>query len=83
MLDEKGGRRHKSVNNELKAFISRFFLTRDLETAKKWVKDKARGTERYGLLASSEGKKRLRAEGIMGSIRYKIQNVGWVLNGKE
>ena len=56
------------------------FLTRDFEIAKKWVKDKARGTERYGLLASSEGK-RLRAEGIW--VPSDINHVGWFLNGKD
>lgn len=30
-------------------------LTRDLDTAKRWVKARARGTERYGLIASSGG----------------------------
>jgi hypothetical protein len=29
-------------------------LTRDLHVAKKWLREKARGTERYGLLASSK-----------------------------
>jgi len=37
--------------------------TRSLETAKTWLRAQARGSERYGLLASS-GAKRLRAYGI-------------------
>lgn len=78
LLDEKA-EEAKSVNNELKHSYP-IFLTRDLETAKKWVKDKARGTERYGLLASSEGK-RLRAEGIW--VPSDINHVGWFLNGKD
>ena len=48
--------------------------------AKEWVKQKARGNERYGLLASSEGK-RLRGEGIW--VPADINHVGWFLNGKE
>ena len=56
------------------------FLTRDFEIAKKWVKYKARGTERYGLLASSEGK-RLRAKGIW--VPSDINHVGWFLDGKD
>ena len=44
------------------------------------VKQKARGNERYGLLASSEGK-RLRGEGIW--VPADINHVGWFLNGKE
>ena len=55
-------------------------LTRDLALAKAWVKEKARGTERYGLLASAEGK-RLRSLGI--SVSTEMDPVGWFLNGKE
>lgn len=44
------------------------------------MKDQARGTERYGLLASSEGK-RLRAEGIW--VPSDINHIGWFLNGKD
>lgn len=39
------------------------YLTRDLEVAKKWIRDKAKGSQRYGLTASS-GAKRLRKFGI-------------------
>ena len=56
------------------------YLTRDIQTAKQWVRRTARGTERYGILGSSEGK-RLRAEGLW--IPSKINHVGWFLNGKE
>lgn len=56
------------------------YLTRDFELAIAWVKTKARGTERYGLLASSEGK-RLRGEGIW--VPAKINHVAWFLNGKD
>ena len=55
-------------------------LTRKYETAKNWVKSISRGTERYGLLASSEGK-RLRGIGIW--VPSEIDHVGWFLNGKE
>lgn len=55
-------------------------LTRDFDTAKYWVKEKARGTERFGLLASSEGK-RLRGEGIW--VPSEINHVGWFLSGKD
>ena len=56
------------------------YLTRDFNSAKAWIKKKARGTERYGLLASSEGK-RLRGEGIW--VPSEINHVGWFLNGKD
>lgn len=55
-------------------------LTRNFEIAKKWVRSKARGSERYGLLASSEGK-RLRGVGIW--VPSEINHVGWFLNGKD
>lgn len=55
-------------------------LTRNLVQAKAWVKEKARGTERYGLLASAEGK-RLRGLGI--SVSAEMDHVGWFLNEKE
>ena len=55
-------------------------VTRDIDKAKEWIMRKARGTERYGLIASSEGK-RLRGMGIW--VPTKINHVGWFLNGKD
>ena len=55
-------------------------LTRDLDKAKEWIRKKPRGTERYGLLASSEGK-RLRGIGIW--VPSVINHVGWFLNEKD
>lgn len=69
----------KSVYDELSKKYP-IVITRDFEKAKEWVKNKARGSERYGLLASSEGK-RLRAEGIW--VPSTINHVGWFLNGKD
>ncbi len=69
----------RSIYSELSESYP-IFLTRDLADAKEWVCTKARGTERYGLLASSEGK-RLRGEGIW--VQSKINHVGWFLNGKD
>ena len=56
------------------------FVTRNFASAKEWIRAKARGTERYGLLASSEGK-RLRGEGIW--VLSEIKHVSWFLNGKD
>ena len=78
LLDERAEDAH-GVYCELKQSYP-IYITRDLEIAKKWVKNQARGTERYGLLASSEGK-RLRAEGIW--VPSTINHVGWFLNGKD
>ena len=55
-------------------------LTRDLEKAKAWVKSHARGTERYGLTASS-GAKRLRCFGIW--VQSKADAKNWFLNEKD
>ena len=55
-------------------------VTRDFQKAKAWVMSQARGSERYGLLASSEGK-RLRGEGIW--VPSDINHVGWFLSGKD
>lgn len=55
-------------------------LTRDLNQAKEWIKQTARGSERYGLTASSGGR-RLRANGIW--VQSKINAVNWFLNEKD
>ena len=55
-------------------------LTRDISRAKQWIKNKARGTERYGLIASSRAY-RLRPFGI--NIKAKIDPKNWFLNGKS
>jgi hypothetical protein len=51
-----------------------------LNTARKWVREKARGSERYGLTASS-GAKRLRFFGIWVQSAIKAEN--WFLNDKN
>jgi hypothetical protein len=52
-------------------------LTRDLEAARDWLKQKARGSERTGFLASSGGY-RLRPCGV--NPRSKIDPPNWFLN---
>lgn len=55
-------------------------VTRDLDTAKKWIKERAKGSQRYGIIASS-GAKRLRQYGVW--VQKKINAPNWFLNGKE
>ena len=55
-------------------------VTRNLDDAREWLRKKARGTERLGLVASS-GAIRLKPEGI--TIKASIDPVTWFLNGKE
>jgi hypothetical protein len=69
----------RSIYNALNQLYP-IVITRSFEKAKEWVKEKARGNERYGLLASSEGK-RLRGVGIW--VPSEINHVGWFLNGKD
>jgi len=55
-------------------------LTRELDIARKWLKSNARGSERYGIIASSKAQ-RLRAEGI--SVKDAIQPEIWFLADKS
>lgn len=55
-------------------------ITRDLRRAKNWVQEKAKGSQRYGITASS-GAKRLRKYGVW--VQNKIKAPNWFLNGKE
>jgi len=55
-------------------------VTRDLSVAKKWLTDHARGSERYGIVASSGGM-RLKPFGI--NVKTSIDPKNWFLNGKE
>ena len=56
------------------------FLTRNINTAKQWLKQTAKGTERIGIVASSGGR-RLRAEGI--DVKNEIDPANWFLNDKD
>lgn len=66
----------------LAAIVDRYpiALTRDLDTARTWLRDHARGSERFGLIASS-GAYRLRADGL--NVRAKVDPSNWFLNGSD
>ena len=55
-------------------------LTRDLSQARLWLRARARGSERFGLVASS-GASRLKPEGI--NVHEKINAAYWFLNPKD
>jgi Arc/MetJ family transcription regulator len=55
-------------------------VTRDLNIAKQWVRAHARGSERFGMVASSKAQ-RLKPHAI--DIRVDIDPVHWFLNDKE
>jgi hypothetical protein len=55
-------------------------VTRDLDLAKDWLRNRARGTERYGLVASSKAQ-RLKPDAI--DIRIDVNPVHWFLNDRR
>ncbi|MDZ4709585.1 MAG: DUF2075 domain-containing protein [Saprospiraceae bacterium] len=55
-------------------------LTRDLFKAKKWLTEKARGSERYGIIVSSQAQ-RLKPFAI--DVKSPMNPVNWFLEGKE
>jgi hypothetical protein len=65
----------KEVKNDFPIYI-----TRDLSTAKNWLREKANGTERIGLVGSSGGR-RLRPLGI--DVKNEISAPNWFLNNSD
>lgn len=55
-------------------------LTRNFKKAKQWLKDKARGSERYGIVVSSQAQ-RLKPYSI--DVKSPMNPVNWFLKGKE
>lgn len=55
-------------------------MTRNFENAKTWVREQAKGTQRYGIIASS-GAKRLKKYSIW--VQSKIDAVQWFLNNND
>lgn len=55
------------------------FMTRDLHTARSWLKSKARGSERFGLVASS-GAQRLKPYGL--NVKQRVEAPHWFLDSK-
>jgi len=55
-------------------------LTRDIEKAKKWLKEKARGSERYGIVVSSQA---YRLKPLAIDVKTQINHVNWFLDGKD
>ena len=55
-------------------------LTRDLTKAKAWLKEKARGSERYGIVVSSQAQ---RLKPLAIDVKSPIDPIHWFLDGKE
>jgi hypothetical protein len=66
----------------LRSVVDRYpiYLSRDLRSAKQWLKQRARGSERFGLVASSQAQ-RLKPHAI--DVRSPMDPVHWFLDGKE
>jgi len=56
------------------------FMTRDLKKAKKWLKKQARGSERYGLLVSSQAE---RLKPFAVDVKSPMNPIHWFLNDKD
>jgi len=72
----------RQARDTLEKIVQRYpvVLTRDLRKAKQWLRDRARGTERYGILASSQAQ-RLKPHAI--DVRSPVDPIHWFLDGKE
>ena len=55
-------------------------LTRDIIKAKKWLKEKARGSERYGIVVSSQA---LRLKPFAIDVKTPMNYVNWFLDDKD
>jgi hypothetical protein len=75
-LDPKGA--HDTLDNVEGKYP--IVLTRSLSAAKKWLKEQARGSERYGIVVSSQAE-RLKPYAI--DIKSPIDPIHWFLDGKE
>ncbi len=75
-LDEEAAKR------TLEEVVARYpiKITRDLARAKQWLRDQSRGSERYGIVVSSQAQ-RLKPHAI--DVRVKTDPVKWFLDGKE
>jgi hypothetical protein len=75
-LDAEGARdTHEQLRDKYPIVI-----TRDLAMAKRWLKAQARGTERYGIVVSSQAE-RLKPHAI--HVKAPMDPIHWFLDGKE
>ena len=69
----------KEIFNEIKISYP-IILTRSLEKAKDWLRQKARGSERYGMIVSSQA---YRLKPLAIDVRFKPDTVHWFLDDKD
>ncbi len=72
----------KKAKETLQLFLDKYpiVLTRDLAKAKTWLKEKARGSERYGLVVSSQAQ---RLKPLAIDVKSPMDPVYWFLNEKD
>jgi len=70
------------AKNTLATLIHKYpiVITRDINKAKDWLKSKARGSERYGIIVSSQAE-RLRPHAI--NVKSPMDPVHWFLDAKD
>ncbi|HEX7705214.1 MAG TPA: DUF2075 domain-containing protein [Thermoanaerobaculia bacterium] len=73
---------HRAAAAALESMAGRYpiAVTRDLDAAKAWVREHARGSERYGMVTSSKAY-RLKPHAI--DVRVEVDPVSWFLNPKD
>jgi len=72
----------ESANTTLNNISDKYpiLITRSVETAKKWLKEKARGSERYGIVVSSQA---YRLKPLAIDVRVETDSVHWFLADKD
>jgi hypothetical protein len=75
-LDKEAAQKTYRLINENYPIV----LTRNLSKAKKWLKEKARGTERYGIVVSSQAQ---RLKPLAIDVKSPMNPVNWFLDGKD
>ncbi len=72
----------KGAQNTLMQVKSKYpiVITRDISKAKEWLKEQARGSERYGIVVSSQAE-RLKPHAVF--VKSPMDPIHWFLDGKE
>ncbi|HRQ63840.1 MAG TPA: DUF2075 domain-containing protein [Xanthomonadaceae bacterium] len=72
----------EAARDVYRSFADRYpiVLTRSLDKAKRWLRIRARGHERYGIVVSSQAQ-RLKPHAI--DVRPKVDPVHWFLHGRD
>ena len=82
LVKELLDREMDAAQESLRAVEGRYpiALTRDLHTARRWLRSKARGSERYGIVVSSQAE-RLKPHAL--DVKTPVNPVHWFLNDRD